>query len=415
MAGRVTFFEEQARYRRATWRWTLAAALAVALMGVPLSIVLTPLVYTMLMIVLRLLGSFVNVPAALWTRAETIAQRMPTLFAQWEQGPIVWTDALTPAIALVLPGSVALVLVWAFIRHRMAREPGARIIAAVRAREPDTTDLEERQLQNILEEMALAAGMPVPMLRIVDGHSANVAVLGSTPDRALVLVARRVLDLCDRSETQGLLAHALAYIAHGDLAIADRIESVDRTSAALYAIDLTTNVDKTGRQTTFDNVKHFVLMPFYLLNLAVVVITGLMHTGLIAPVFRALWRTRRYLADATAVQLTRDPADLSRALEKLGNEPQDSWAVARLQSVLGGDAPPRDKRVVKLAAHRGVIPPAGRTFRRPSVLELFGVIVIVPVLALFLYLMVMIVAGVTLLAAIAMSILMLLTYNMLAP
>ncbi|HXG88187.1 MAG TPA: M48 family metalloprotease [Vicinamibacterales bacterium] len=391
--SRTTFFEEQERYRRATWRWTLLAAVAVAVMGIPLSIVLTPLVYLALLIGAHIINLFYTLPAALWSAFEWLATSVMRVVEAWDAHGAVAALRLAvgPAVAMILPGMMTLLGIWWRVRRRLASpDIAARAIA--------TDDLEERQLANVVDEMAIAAGMPAPRLMIVDGAGANVAVLGTVPDDAVVVVARAVLDTLDRGQTQGLMAHALAFIAHDDLAIAARLASVEQTSARLHALEITSG--------------NPLLLPLHFINLAVVVITGLLQTALITPIFSALWRTRRYLADASAVQLTREPSDLSRALEALGGEAVAGWDAAPLHVVVGGRGPQTPARIAKLARHMVAAVAAPRHWRVPGPLELAGAIVLLPLMALFGYLMVMVLIAVTLMAAAAMGLVLLIIYTL---
>ena len=125
--------------------------------------------------------------------------------------------ALLGAVCLLVPGILAMLALWALLRRLFSGAGVGGLVIGLGAREPDLTDLEERQLVNVVEEMAIAAGLPAPRVMLLDGQIANAAVVGSAPEDAVVVVSRRLLDEMDRDETQGILAHQIASIGNGDL------------------------------------------------------------------------------------------------------------------------------------------------------------------------------------------------------
>jgi Zn-dependent protease with chaperone function len=91
------------------------------------------------------------------------------------------------------------------------------VLLSLNARDPNLGDLEERQLVNVVEEMAIASGLPPPRVMLIDANVANAAAVGSSPEDATIVVARPLLDDLGRDETQGVLAHLIASIGNGDL------------------------------------------------------------------------------------------------------------------------------------------------------------------------------------------------------
>ena len=466
----TTFFEEQARYRRATWRWTLLAALATVVMGLPLSLVLTPVVYVVALLSLHLANGLLPIAPIVWTTVDTMAALIPTALAAYEAGPEhLLRVALPLALALVVPGAIAVVIVWLGVRRLLERVGLEATLQALAARAPQASVLEEHQFQNIVEEMAIAAGIAAPGVQITEHLSANMALVGTDPAHAAVLVSRRLLNTCDRDETQALVAHLIASLANGDLTIALRIESVHLTGAALNALmnapfgphgrqviaalalalvrrasaqdasralatllrewsepsnDLTRFLerDSTRPPSVWRHVMHLLLLPIYLLNMAVLVTAGLVEAGLVAPLLAAVCRSRRYLADASAVALARNPTQLARALRNIAGSLGDPhWAPARLLTVVASDVtdpwrspggltnahPPAEKRIKRLAAQGAILSweahtSAPRGARR--VLEYLGALVFVPIVAMLAYLSAVIVALVTVLAMGAMAV-----------
>src|SRR4030095_770328 len=94
----------------------------------------------------------------------------------------------------------------------------------------------EQQLGNVVEEMALAAGVPPPRVLLLDTPVINAAAVGSSPNDATPIISRRILDECDRDETQGVIGHLIGSIGNGDLRIAFLMISVVLTFGTLVTL-----------------------------------------------------------------------------------------------------------------------------------------------------------------------------------
>jgi Zn-dependent protease with chaperone function len=467
---RSNFYEEQARYRRAAWRWTWLSALAAVVLGLPSSLVLTPAAYVIALTSLHTLNGLVPIAPSVWNGIEQMAAILPTTLAAYDEGPEALMAIAAPLAALLLvPGVLTLLAVWVAVRRLLASVGLEATLHALGGRPPQDDVLEERQFKNLVEEMAIAAGVPSPMPWVTEHLSANMALLGPTPERSAIAVSRRLLNTCDREETQALVAHLVASLAIGDQAVAQRIESVYLSSAALNALvnapfgrsgrhvvasllraclgrttpqqathalslllhewgepsnDLTRYFERDAMRppNVWRHALHLLLLPLYLLNMAVFVTAGLVEAGLVAPALAAVARSRRYLADAAAVELTGNPTQLARAIRNIAGSLGDPrWAPARLLTVVASDVadpwrspggltnahPPAEKRIKRLAAQGAVIAWEPRTtttrVRRP-VVEWLAAIVIVPLLAAMAYLSAVVVALVTVLAVGAMAV-----------
>jgi Zn-dependent protease with chaperone function len=467
---RQTFYDEQARYRRATWRWTTLAAVAAVVMGLPLSLVLTPMIYCAALVALHLVEGVLPIAPVVWASVDGMAALIPTVAQAYEAGPRQLLLVAGPlALALLVPGAAAILVVWIGVRRLLERVGVEATLEALGARAPQHAVLEEQQFQSLVEETAVAADIAAPAVHVTEHLSANMALVGTAPERAAIVASRRLLNTCDRDETQALVAHLIASLANGDQAIALRVESVHLTGAALNALvnapfgragrhvlaalarafvrrassgdatralatllhewsepsnDLTRFLERdTARPpSVWRHLLHLLLLPLYLLNVAVLVTAGLLEAGLVAPALAAVCRTRRYLADATAVQLTRNPTQLARALRNIASSLGDPhWAPARLVTVVASDVadpwrtpggltnahPPAEKRIKRLAAHGAMItwqPRAPAPHARRTVLEYLGALVLVPLVALMAYVSAIVVALVTVLAMGAMAV-----------
>jgi Zn-dependent protease with chaperone function len=212
---RESFFDAQRRNRRATWRLTAVCALAAIVTGIPLSLVLTPIVFAVVLLGTRLVSIVVPVPMRVWNAYESIALVLVRAFQQFDDSSSSSTTAahhvstsavVFGAIVWLLPGILLMLLIWPALRAVFRSGGVGGLLLTMAARDPRPGDLEERQLVNVVEEIALAAGLPPPRVMLIDAQVANAAVVGSSARDATIVVARPLLDDLDRDETQGILA-----------------------------------------------------------------------------------------------------------------------------------------------------------------------------------------------------------------
>jgi Zn-dependent protease with chaperone function len=195
---------------------------------------------------------------------------------------------------------------------RVARDLGGVEVGA------DPTDPMRRRLRNLVEEMALAAGVPVPEVFVLEREPGiNAFAAGFTPADAAVAVTRGALEKLDRDQLQGVVAHEMSHIVNGDTRIDIRL------MAALFGI---LAISLIGRRLSGAGVRRLGSRSggsVALLGWALRVIGAL---GLLAGrlVKAALARQREYLADASAVQYTRNPGGIAGALRRIAVEPAGS-------------------------------------------------------------------------------------------
>jgi Zn-dependent protease with chaperone function len=180
-----------------------------------------------------------------------------------------------------------------------------------RAVDRQTRDPAERRLVNVVEEMAIASGLPVPRLYVLDRDAGiNAFAAGFTPERSVVAVTRGALERLDRDELQGVMAHELSHVLNSDTRLSTRLMAMVgglTVLALLGRILLRADVgsDRDGRSST-----------------AVGIGLCLLVAGSIGAFFGrlirlAVSRQREFLADAAAAQFTRNPEGLARALAKI--------------------------------------------------------------------------------------------------
>lgn len=178
------------------------------------------------------------------------------------------------------------------------------VLAVTKARVIDRESA--RQLYNIVEEVCIAAGLPVPAIAIVDDPAPNAFATGRDPEHAVIAFTTGLLERMDRDELQGVAAHELAHIANRDTLVM----TIAATTAGVIAL----LVDIGLRVAFYGSGRRRGGAPALLVVGLVAAILAPLAAGLLRA---ALSRSRETLADATAVSYTRNPAGLRRALERL--------------------------------------------------------------------------------------------------
>ena len=196
----------------------------------------------------------------------------------------------------------------------IARSLGGRPV------QPNSSEPRERRLLNVVEEMALAAGIPVPGVYLLeDEPGINAFAAGLTPDDAVVAVTRGALDELSRDELQGVIGHEFSHILNGDMRLNVRLTAVlfGILVIGLMGRGLLEVMLRSGAVRTRGKGKSGGPGVFIIVGIAMLVIgyVGYFFGRLIQA---AISRQREYLADAAAVQFTRNPLGVSGALKKIG-------------------------------------------------------------------------------------------------
>ena len=234
---------------------------------------------------------------------------------------------------------------------QVARALGATLV------ESDTRDLKRRRLRNIVEEIALASGVPVPEIYVLEQEAGiNAFAAGYSPSDAAVAVTRGALEKLDRNELQGVIAHEFSHILNGDMRINIRL------MGALFGILMLALIGRrvlihssfAGRSSRDKNGAVILLIAFGLLAIGYI---GLFFGRWIKA---AVSRQREYLADASAVQFTRDPESIGGALKKIAVYSDASYLNAdseEISHMLFGDGrkmmlfsthPPLNERIARV-------------------------------------------------------------------
>lgn len=171
---------------------------------------------------------------------------------------------------------------------------------------PNSTDLQERKLLNVVEEMSIASGVPMPKVYVLDDERGiNAFASGFSSNDAAVAVTRGCMERLNRDELQGVIGHEFSHILNGDMRLNIRLMGLIFGLICLAVIGRIL-LRTRGRKN-----------PLPLLGLALIIVSGFgVFFGRM--IQAAVSRQREFLADASAVQFTRNPAGLSRALQKIG-------------------------------------------------------------------------------------------------
>ena len=181
--------------------------------------------------------------------------------------------------------------------------------------DPHTTDPKEHQLLNVVEEMAIASGTPVPAVYILDDEPAiNSFAAGLTTSDAVVTVTRGTLQKLTRDELQGVIAHEFSHILNGDMRMNVRVSAIIFGILVIGLAGRATLWGMRGGTRGKGNSGVLVILGIGLALLAVGYI-GYFFGRLIQA---SLSRQREFLADASAVQFTRNPDGVTGALKKIG-------------------------------------------------------------------------------------------------
>jgi Zn-dependent protease with chaperone function len=224
---------------------------------------------------------------------------------RWEA--IFWQ----PKLFLSVAGVTILVIVLTSLAkvHELAAGGGvvARRLGGDKL-DPQTRDPDERRLVNVVEEMAIASGMPVPEIYVLDAEKCiNAFAAGYTTSDAVIGTTRGTVRLLNREELQGVVAHEFSHILNGDMRLNIRLMGLLHGILAIALIGRALVRDDSGRKKS---------------GLAILGV-GLLAVGSIGVFFgrlikSAISRQREFLADAAAVQFTRYPSGLANALRKIG-------------------------------------------------------------------------------------------------
>lgn len=189
----------------------------------------------------------------------------------------------------------------------VAESVGAHLI------NPQTKSAKERQLLNIVEEIALSSSMPVPPVYIIPAHQINAFAAGINPENAAIAITEGALEKLNRDEIQGVIAHEFGHIRNGDMKIGMRLAAM--VMGFFFMLYLGLRMIQFSRFTSREKGGNPIAI------LAILFLVAGAITWLFGSILKALVsRQREYLADASSVQYTRNPDGITNALRKIGKD-----------------------------------------------------------------------------------------------
>ena len=282
------------------------------------------------------------------------------------------TQSIISYCLLSFVGVLLVVSISSFIRLSELNANGGRGVAESiggKLISTDTSNAKHRQLLNVVEEMSIASGIPVPPVYVMtEEHGINAFAAGMSIDDAVIGVTQGALDAFNRDELQGVIAHEFSHILNGDMRLNTRLIGAlfGITCIAHFGHLILDNSNSTRHvsRSSSDSNKGFAVI---ILIAIVCLVLGWLGTLFGNMIKAAISRQREFLADASAVQFTRNDQGIAGALKKIGSNVQGSTLSTKAsdemshmmfgQSKLSGFSglfathPPLDERIRRIEPH----------------------------------------------------------------
>jgi len=221
----------------------------------------------------------------------------------------LWNPGLFAMVAL---GTMAVIFFGSAYKTMALSAGGSAVAESLGGRLLDSNshDPDERKLLNVVEEMSIASGVPMPQVYVLDNEDGiNAFAAGHSTSDAAIAVTRSCMTKLSRDELQGVIGHEFSHILNGDMRMNIRLIGI------LFGIFCIATIGRILLYTRSSNSRDKNPLPLIGILLLVIGSLGLFFGRLIQA---AVSRQREFLADASSVQFTRNPAGLSGALQKLG-------------------------------------------------------------------------------------------------
>lgn len=283
----MDFFEQQAKAHRKT-KWLV--------------------IYFALAVIAMIAAIYVAVMLA-FTGIQAHGHR--GFYGQEQLQPAIWNPQIFLGVSLA---TLAIIGIGSLYKISALSAGGSAVseMMGARAVNPDTTDPDERKLLNVVEEMAIASGVPVPQVYVMDDEDGiNAFAAGHKPGDATITVTRGCMRILTRDELQGVIGHEFSHILNGDMRLNLRL------MGTIFGILCLAIIGRVLLQTARGGGRGRGQNPLPLLGLILLAIgyIGVFFGRLIQA---AVSRQREFLADASSVQFTRNPGGITGALKKIG-------------------------------------------------------------------------------------------------
>lgn len=231
---------------------------------------------------------------------------------------------LDPMLLLKVGGAVAAIIaIGSLIKVAALSAGGSAVAESLGGRlvTHSTRDPAERRLVNLVEEMAIASGTPVPQIYVLDAEAGlNAFAAGHRPDNAAIAVTAGTLQSLSRDELQGVIGHEFSHILNGDMRLNIRLIGM---LGGIMAVAIIGRI--VLRAGSFSRKKEGAALAVAGIALLVIGYIGVLAGRILQA---AISRQREFLADASAVQFTRNPDGIAGALRKIGGAAMGSKVVA---------------------------------------------------------------------------------------
>ena len=239
------------------------------------------------------------------------------------QGSSFWSSFSWNTLAEIATGILVIISLASLFKISQLRAGGSAVAELLGGQLLDrsSNQLDERKVLNVVEEMAIASGLPVPPVYIIEDVSINAFAAGHDTHDVAIGITRGCIQILDRDELQGVIAHEFSHILNGDMKINLRLIGILHGILFIgligrFCLDTTTHHSFRSR-----NNRGTGPLIFLGIGLLVIGYCGTFFGNLIKA---AISRQREFLADASAVQFTRNPSGISNALKKIGGYPAGS-------------------------------------------------------------------------------------------
>jgi heat shock protein HtpX len=235
----------------------------------------------------------------------------------------------------------------------------AESVGALRI-DPHTQNPMERQILNIVSEMALAASVPTPPVYIIPADEINAFAAGLTPEDTVVAVTRGSLRKLNREELQGVIAHELGHVHNQDMKISLRLAAM--VMGFFFVLYIGLRVLQFSSYSRRNDKKGNAIG----LAALILIVAGV-FTWFFGGILKAMVsRQREYLADASSVQYTRNSSGIANALRKIANDktsdmPREGMAISHMYlndrsfwSSLFATHPPLEKRIAAIEGRKEI-------------------------------------------------------------